>query len=138
MANPLFQKTHKHILDDDVIQATSDRRPSVARDLRVARLILSECSKDTGDCVYDHLSELIKKIIDDRPPNVIDYFEEYSRQMREERFRMDENFFQTTYVEPERILVAKRMLEYLKVFKMQRIIPDIFFSKRHFLASTTY
>lgn len=50
---------------------------------------------------YDHLVDIIKKIIVERPKNVIDYFEDFSRRIRQERYRGDERtqrgFYQTTY-----------------------------------------
>lgn len=41
----------RHIIDDDVIEATENRQPSHKKDLQVARQILQECSTDTGDNV---------------------------------------------------------------------------------------
>lgn len=51
MANPPVYKTLQHVLDDDVIRATEDRRPSSPRDQKNAKVILQECSTDSGDCV---------------------------------------------------------------------------------------
>lgn len=110
MANPLFHKTYQHVLDDDVVQATEDRRPSLARDFRIAKLILSENSDDTGDSLYDHLVAIIKRTLDERPPNVIDYFEDFSRQIKEERYKTSEKYLQETYIEPIRLLTAKKIL----------------------------
>lgn len=45
--------------------------------------------------------DIIKKIIVERPKNVVDYFEDFSRRIRQERYRGDERtqrgFYQTTY-----------------------------------------
>lgn len=113
MANPLFQKIYQHVLDDDVVQATQDRRPSLPRDFRTAKLILSENSQDTGDSLYDHLVAIIKRTLDERPPNVVDYFEDYSRQIREQRYKISEKHLHETYIEPIRLLSAKKILALL-------------------------
>lgn len=111
MANPLFTKVHQHILDADVILATEDRRPSLARDFRIAKLVLQETSQDTGDSLYDHLVDIIKKTLDERPPNVADYFEDFSRQIKEHRYKSSETYLHHTYIEPERLLTAKHLLK---------------------------
>lgn len=115
MANPLFTKVQQHILDDDVIQATVDRRPSLARDFRIAKLILQETSQDTGDSLYGHLVDIIKRTLDERPPNVADYFEDFSRQIKEHRYKSSETYLHCTYIESERILTAKNILKMLTV-----------------------
>lgn len=115
MTNPLHQPTYQHILDDDVISATEDRRPSITRDKRQAKLILQETSSETGQSLYDHLTTLLKRILEDRPPNVIDYFEDFSRQVREEHFRLTENLLQETFIEPERLQAARNLLPILSV-----------------------
>lgn len=50
---------------------------------------------------YDHLVDIIKKIIVERPKNVVDNFEEFSRRIRQDRYRSDERtqrgFYQTNY-----------------------------------------
>lgn len=115
MTNPLQQPTYQHILDDDVIDASENRKTSVTRDKRQAKLILQETSADTGQSLYDHLAALIKRILEDRPPNVIDYFEDFSRQVREEHFRLTENILQETFIEPERLQAARNILPILSV-----------------------
>lgn len=114
MTNPLQNPTYMHVLDDDVIAATTDRRPSQQRDQRQAKQILQQVSSETGSSVYDHMSALIKRILDERPANIMDHFEDFSRRVREEQhFKQTEDRLQTTYIEPERLNAARRILPIL-------------------------
>lgn len=115
MTNPLRHPTYLHVLDDDVIAATTDRRPSLQRDQRQAKQILQQVSSETGSSVYDHMSALIKRILEERPANVMDHFEEFSRRVREEHFKQTDDRLQTTYIEPERLNAARRIIPILTV-----------------------
>ena len=64
---------------------------------------------------FDHLSQIIKNVLDERPPDVVDYFEEYSRAIKESKLRTNEFHLEDTYIEPERLIAAKKILPYLKV-----------------------
>ena len=35
---------------------------------------------------YDHLTRLLTKLLDERPPNAVDLFEDFSRKVKESRF----------------------------------------------------
>lgn len=115
MSNPLHHKQPAHILDEDVVAASADRRPSMARDLRQAKLILQENSGASGDSVYDHMSVLLRRILAERPPDVIDYFEEYSQQVRLERLHVDDNRLRETFVEPHRLAASQFLVPLLTV-----------------------
>lgn len=104
---------YPQILEEEVIKATENRKPHISRDIITAKLILKECSGDTGDCLYDHLSDIIKRVVDEKPSNVVDYFEQYSQQIKEDKFRMNENLLEDTYVEPERLETAKKLFNSL-------------------------
>lgn len=119
MSNPLHQKQPLHVLDDDVAAASADRRPSIARDIRQAKLILQENSGASGDSVYDHMSVLLRRILAERPPDVIDYFEEYSRQVRVERLHADDNRLRETFVEPHRLAASQFIAPLLTVSRAQ-------------------
>ncbi|KAL1461227.1 hypothetical protein WDU94_013146, partial [Cyamophila willieti] len=63
---------------------------------------------DCGTSVYEHLRDIIKKILEQRPENVIDFFEEYSRQVR----------IDTYYQRPESFIepwISARSLQYAKL-----------------------
>lgn len=115
MANPLWQPVHEHLLDEDIIAAATDRRPSLARDIQQAQLVLQQRSGVSGDSVFEHLSSLLARILDERPPDLMDYFEEYSRKVRTDRLLHvpNENRLRETFIEPERLDAAQQLLPML-------------------------
>ncbi|KAG5684156.1 hypothetical protein PVAND_013397 [Polypedilum vanderplanki] len=84
--------------------------PSLRKDLLNAKLFMQQSSNDSGDSLYDHLSRVIAKVIDERPINVVDYFELFSERVRMEKFRMNELNDNNAYQEPQRLAIAKRLL----------------------------
>lgn len=65
---------------------------------------------------FDHLSDIIKRVIDERPPNVIDFFEEFSRNVREQKFHVPERFPPNGVFRDFRMYKpAKRILQAIKV-----------------------
>lgn len=114
MANPLQHPQHLHILDEDVIAATTDRRPTLARDRRQAQLVLQEHMGDSGLSVYEHMTAMLKRLLDDRPANVMDYFEEFSRQVRSEKVLLNENRLRPTFVESEKLAVTHLLMPIFK------------------------
>lgn len=66
--------------------------------------------------MIDHLSDIIKRVIDERPPNVIDFFEEFSRSVREQKFYLPERFPPDAVFEEKRMYkVAKKQLISMKL-----------------------
>ncbi|PSN47031.1 Radial spoke head protein 4 A, partial [Blattella germanica] len=63
---------------------------------------------------YDHLSALINKILAERPENVVEYFEEYSRNFKEERFRPLTDHLQDIYVPPDEYENTKKTMSFLQ------------------------
>lgn len=97
--------------------------PSLKRDLQNSKLFLQQCGA-SGDSLYDHLSNVISKVIDERPKNVVDYFELFSERVRLETFRMNENLLEEGYKEPERLALAKTLLPKL-IEKSKQSVGDI-------------
>lgn len=97
--------------------------PSLKRDLQNSKLFLQQCGA-SGDSLYDHLSNVISKVIDERPKNVVDYFELFSERVRLETFRMNENLLEEGYKEPERLGIAQKLFPKL-IEKSKRTIGDI-------------
>jgi len=55
-------------------------------------------------------------VIDERPPNVIDFFEEFSRNVREQKFHLPERFPPSgVFDEVRTFRVAKKILQSMKV-----------------------
>ncbi|XP_065159724.1 radial spoke head protein 6 homolog A [Atheta coriaria] len=73
-----------------------------------AKTFLQTGSTLTGDNLYDHLTDVLNKILAERPENVIDFFEEYSRKVKEKRFRPLTDHLEDIYVHPPRYKLCKK------------------------------
>lgn len=91
------------------IEANEDGLPSLKKDLQNSLLFLQQ-SGANGDSLFDHLSNVISKVIDERPKNVVDYFEQFSERVRLEAFVMNENLLEEGYKEPARLAMAQKLL----------------------------
>lgn len=91
----------------------ADDIPSLRRDLQNAKLFLQQRSDGSGDSLFDHLSRVIAKVIDERPKNVIDHFELFSERVRIENFQLHENKLEDVYKQPERLKFARERLSVL-------------------------
>ncbi|XP_022920773.1 radial spoke head protein 6 homolog A isoform X2 [Onthophagus taurus] len=65
-------------------------------------------------CMYDHLTEVLNQILAERPENVIDFFEEYSRKVKEKRFQPMTDHLEDIYVSPLRYCLARKILPFLR------------------------
>lgn len=92
---------------------SSDFVPSLRKDLQNAKILLQKNSNVSGDSLYDHLTRIISKVIDERPKDVIDYFELFSERVRAEKFQMGEMKLEEAYKEPERLKIAQQQLTIL-------------------------
>lgn len=79
-----------------------------------AKTFLQTASGNTGDNLYDHLTELLNRILAERPENVIDFFEEYSRKVKERRYRPLTDHVEDLYVPPAAFHLASNMLSALR------------------------
>lgn len=97
--------------EEDVIKdAIRNKEPSVARDLAITKTFLKQQSKG-GDNLYDHLSSILCKVIDERPTNVMDYFEEFNQTVRREKNRNPNTLLAATFVEPDSLKSAQSLLQ---------------------------
>lgn len=88
----------------------ADVIPSLRKDLQNAKLFLRQSSSASGDSLYQHLSRVIAKVIDERPKDVVDYFELFSERIRAQNFQVQEMGLEDAYKEPERLEIAQRRL----------------------------
>ncbi|CAH1173759.1 unnamed protein product [Phaedon cochleariae] len=95
--------------DDGAVQI-----PNSETEFINAKTYLQMASANTGDNLYDHLTEVLNKILAERPENVIDFFEEYSRKVKERRFKPMTDHLEDMYVPPGRFDLANKMLLLLK------------------------
>lgn len=91
-----------------------------------AKTFLQKCSPFTGDNLYDHLSSVLDKILAERPENVVDFFEEYSRQVKEKRFRALTLHLKNMFVPPLRYEYTFKLMPMLKVIKKTTPHPLLF------------
>lgn len=96
--------------------------PSLKKDLQNSLLFLKQ-SGANGDSLFDHLANVVAKVIDERPSNVVDYFELFSERVRLESFKIDENSLEEGYKEPSRLAIAQKLLPQL-IEKSKRPISD--------------
>lgn len=102
----------------------TDVLPSLRKDLQNAKLFLQQRSEGSGDSLYDHLSRVISKVIDERPKNIVDYFELFSERVRVGNFQMQEMKLDDAYKEPERLDFARQRLSVL-ISKSQRSTANV-------------
>ncbi|XP_030763853.1 LOW QUALITY PROTEIN: radial spoke head protein 6 homolog A-like [Sitophilus oryzae] len=79
-----------------------------------AKAFLQTASTNTGDNLYDHLTEVLNKILAERPENIIDFFEEYSRKVKERRYRPLTDHLEDVFVEPSRLQLSTSIMTALK------------------------
>lgn len=63
------------------------------------------------------MSDLLSKILAERPKNAVDLFEEYSKRLKEERFKTRTNHLRDVYVPPVQYENAKRIIALFQVIK---------------------
>ncbi|XP_071868547.1 radial spoke head protein 4a [Bombus fervidus] len=106
----------------NIDEVPPDDVPCVEHDIRRAKKFLQKHSPESGDSLYDHLTEVLAKILAERPKNAVDIFEEFSRKVKEERFKTQSNHLRDVYVSPAQYEDAK---EIIKLFKnVQSIYED--------------
>ncbi|KAF5283948.1 hypothetical protein FQA39_LY17189 [Lamprigera yunnana] len=84
--------------------------PDAETELISAKMFLQQCSSLSGDNLYDHLTDVLNKILAERPENVIDFFEEYSRKVKEKRFKPLNNHLEEVYVAPRKYTLAQKVV----------------------------
>jgi len=62
------------------------------------------------------LTELLEKILSEQPSNAVDIFEQYSRRIKDERFKTKTDHLQDLYVPPAQYDDARKLI---KLFQVQ-------------------
>ncbi|XP_016910173.2 radial spoke head protein 6 homolog A isoform X1 [Apis cerana] len=91
-----------------------DDVPTVEHDIRRAKKFLQKHSPESGDSLYDHLTEVLAKILTERPKNAVDIFEEFSRKVKEQRFKTKSSHLRDMYVPPTQFEHAKKIIKLFK------------------------
>ncbi|XP_023246809.1 radial spoke head protein 6 homolog A [Copidosoma floridanum] len=99
----------------DANEVPAEETPCVNREIDNAKLYLRKFCPEAGDTLYDHLSEVLGKILVDRPRNPFASFDQYSRKLREDKFRAKDDHLLDLYVPPARIEEARVLVNVFKV-----------------------
>ncbi|XP_058806534.1 radial spoke head protein 6 homolog A [Phymastichus coffea] len=97
------------------VPPTDDEAPSIKREAEGAKLYLRKFCPAAGDNLHDHLSEVLKKILTERPNDAITAFEEYSRKLREDKFRMQGDCLRDLHVPRPQFKDAQKLIDLFKV-----------------------
>ncbi|CAL7949975.1 unnamed protein product [Xylocopa violacea] len=99
----------------NIEEVPPDDVPCVEHDIRRAKKFLQKHSSESDDSLYDHLTEVLAKILAERPKNAVDIFEEYSRKVKEERFKTrDSHHLRDVYVPPAQYEEARKIIGLFK------------------------
>lgn len=102
--------------------------PSLKKDLMNSLQFLQQRGA-SGDSLFDHISKVIAKAIDERPQNVVDSFELFSERVRLETFELNENLLAEAYKEPSRLAIAQKLLPNLiersQQSQQSQLIPEV-------------
>ncbi|EDW61188.1 radial spoke head protein 6 homolog A [Drosophila virilis] len=102
--------------DTQCQKAAEHEPPHIGYELSVAKSVLQQYSTLSGDNLFDHLSDIVKRVVDERPPNVIDFFEEFSRNVREQKFHVPERFPPNgVFADSRMFRPAKKILHSIKL-----------------------
>ncbi|CAG5004318.1 unnamed protein product [Parnassius apollo] len=103
------------LLEPDIIAATENVMPDLNNDLVLAKNFLKQQSAATGDNLYDHLVDLVHKILTHKPPDVVDNFEQYSWEVKQEKLRPNFDLLNDVYLSPPQLAIARKMDEMFKL-----------------------
>ncbi|XP_017791939.1 PREDICTED: radial spoke head protein 6 homolog A [Habropoda laboriosa] len=98
----------------DIEEVPPDDVPCVEHDIRRAKKFLQKHSPESGDSLYDHLTEVLAKILEEKPRNAVDIFEEYSRRVKEERFKSQSHHLRDVHVPPAQFEEARKLVKLFK------------------------
>ncbi|XP_013194260.1 radial spoke head protein 6 homolog A isoform X1 [Amyelois transitella] len=105
------------LLEPDLIAATENVMPDLNNDLVLAKNFLKQQSAATGDTLYDHLVDVIHKIISQKPPDVVDNLEQYSWQVKQEKFRPNFDLLNDVYLSPPQLSAVRSVDEMIRLIE---------------------
>ncbi|XP_063985995.1 radial spoke head protein 6 homolog A [Diachasmimorpha longicaudata] len=102
----------------DIDEAPVPKLPSIQHDVQRGKMFLMKHSSESGDCLYDHLLELLEKILSERPKNAVDVFESYSKELKERRLRIKSNLHDL-YLPPAEYSEAEKLIKLFQIVKQE-------------------
>ncbi|CAG9789520.1 unnamed protein product [Diatraea saccharalis] len=103
------------LLEPDIIAATENVMPDLNNDLVMAKNFLKQQSAATGDSLYDHLVDVVHKILSQKPPDIVDQFEQYSWEVKREKFRPNFDLLNDIYLAPPQLAIVRRLDEMFRL-----------------------
>ncbi|CAB3248695.1 unnamed protein product [Arctia plantaginis] len=97
------------LLEPDIIAATENVMPDLNTDLVLAKNYLKQQSAATGDSVYDHLVDIVQKLLSQKPPDVVDNFEQYSWEVKQDKFKPNFDLLNDLYMSPPQMSLTRSM-----------------------------
>lgn len=65
---------------------------------------------------YNHLAELLEKILSERPNNAVDVFEEYSKKLKDQRHKEKSNNYRDYFIPIDDYNEAEKLIQLFRVF----------------------
>ncbi|XP_013170636.1 PREDICTED: radial spoke head protein 6 homolog A [Papilio xuthus] len=103
------------LLEPEIIAATENVMPDLNSDLIKAKNFLKQQSAATGDSLYDHLVDMVQKILTHKPPDVVDNFEQFSWEVKEEKLRPNFDLLNDVYLTPPQLELMRTMDDMFKL-----------------------
>ncbi|XP_044729060.1 radial spoke head protein 4 homolog A [Chrysoperla carnea] len=110
-------------MDEEVL----GQEPNLDHQFNKAKAFLQKPSLFTGDNLFDHLSDLLNKILSERPQNIIDFFEDYSRKVKECRYRNATDHLRDIYEQTEEVedsIKLKPLINPLRVVDFEESVEE--------------
>ncbi|XP_063538919.1 radial spoke head protein 6 homolog A isoform X1 [Cydia strobilella] len=99
--------TQPYMCEPELIAATENILPDLNNDLILAKNFLKQQSAATGDSLYDHMVDLVHKILTTKPPDVVDNFEQYSWGVKLDKFRPNFDLLNDVYLAPPQLATVR-------------------------------
>lgn len=64
---------------------------------------------------YDHMVDMVQKILSEKPPDVVDNFEQYSWEVKQEKFRPNFDLLNDVYLSPPQLALVRTVDEMFRV-----------------------
>ncbi|XP_063233520.1 radial spoke head protein 6 homolog A [Bacillus rossius redtenbacheri] len=84
--------------------------PSLEQDVEAAKKYLNKVYDHEGVSLYNHLSEVLMKILTERPDNPVEYFEHFSQEVKESRSFPDQDLLRDVHMPPDAYSEAARLM----------------------------
>ncbi|XP_041969364.1 radial spoke head protein 6 homolog A [Aricia agestis] len=103
--------------EPDIIAANENVMPDINNDLILAKNFLKKQSASTGDTLYDHLVDMVHRLLTEQPPNVVDYLEQFSWDVKKDKLRPNFDSLKDVYKSPSQLAAVRKVNEMFKIVR---------------------